>query len=280
MSNNANGMLDQRYEALLQADPVVQALQAHLVPGREDDAIKNRLRARAVQLGIPIRIDGKGDWDIQFKNGRVGVDHLNVFERHPYITAAMIAAAVATPFVVPALLGGGAGSAGAAAGSSAAGGGVGAGAAAAGSSALPSLPAATPFLASSLPASTVGTIGTVGSATPFVASSLPASTAATIGRVPMGDTGFTIPKQDVTRATPSWVTSLMRNGAAVAIPAIARATSNTDMSGGQAGSALDALIPELVKRFQAQNARAEQSNGLYDQVLKMAAGRLPTWTRS
>jgi hypothetical protein len=139
---------------------------------------------------------------------------------------------------------------------------------------------ATPFLASSLPAGTSATIGRVASSTPFSASSLPASTAATIGRVPMGDTGFTIPKMDVTRATPSWVTSLVRNGASMAIPAIARATSNSDMSGGAAGSALDALIPELVKRFQAQNARADQSNGLYDQVLKMAAGRLPTWTRS
>lgn len=80
----------------------------------------------------------------------------------------------------------------------------------------------------------------------------------------------------------SWLTPLLKAGATAAIPAVAKSMSGNgggSAGAGPAGAAVDQLLPELVKRFQIQNARTEQAGPLYDAVLKMATGRLPIWTR-
>jgi len=140
--------------------------------------------------------------------------------------------------------------------------------------------------------SNVGPKQVLGGAGLFLGGGLLADAALSGGAATAGGAGaadvFTIPKTAVTRAanlpTPAWLTALIKGGAATAIPLLARQTSVAGNGGGSAGAgpagtAVDQLIPELVKRFQQQNSRVEQSNGLYDAVLKMATGRLPLWAR-
>lgn len=92
---------------------------------------------------------------------------------------------------------------------------------------------------------------------------------------------YTAPSLAAGGGAAGWLPSLLKAGAATAIPAMAKQVSGGpgSVGAGPAGAAVDQLIPELVKRFQMQNARTEQAGPLYDAVLKMATGRLPIWAK-
>lgn len=127
-----NRQLDATYTALVQADPEIQRLlsqfqqaQAQAIARAGGRVTADQLKqavapleaqfaSRLAALGIP----NDGTWQLQRQpDGSVGIDHQNFAERHPELTAGLIAGGVfGAGTIAPALMGGGAGATGAGAG--------------------------------------------------------------------------------------------------------------------------------------------------------------------